>query len=195
MPKVPIIKYSFYVSLILALTSCTLFQKRQILSSDCKKDAIKKLKKLNKTLRISGDGVYSYLHNEVDVPDGFETIFWERKIGRDYAVSIQLSDTLAMQYLLLPIALQNILYNDCEESINKEELVATFGPPTYIAKSLLAHAKQSYVYSFNKPDQGHCFHKEYMGNVAYQDCLSITIDVDSKGRVVELNTSSFDIGQ
>lgn len=163
--------------------------------SDCKKESLKKLKKIKKYFQATQDGVYTYLYKDVPVPKGFETIFWERKIGREYAVSIQLSDTVSMQFLQLPLSLQDIVYGDCDSAVLEEELVAHLGPPTYISKSLLPNAKQSYVYSFNKPKQKKCFHGEYMGNVAYQDCLSIIMDVDARGRVVELNTSSFELGQ
>ena len=178
-----------------SFAACSLIQNKISSSSDCKKESLKKLKKLKKYFKSTQDGVYTYLHKEVPIPPGFETIFWERKIGRDYAVSIQITDTLQMQYLQLPLSLQDIVYGDCDTAVLKEELVAYLGPPTYISKSLLPHAKQSYVYSFNRPKQKNCFHGEFMGNVAYQDCLSIIMDVDSNGRVVELNTSSFEVGQ
>ena len=181
--------------MLFCLGSCTLVQNRTNDISDCKKESLKKLKKLRKYFSSTQSGVYTYLYKEVPVPKEFETIFWERKIGRDYAVSIQITDTLSMQFLQLPLSLQDIVYGDCESAVLKEELVAHLGPPTYISKSMLPHAKQSYVYSFNKPEQKDCFHGEFMGNVAYQDCLSIIMDVDSKGRIVELNTSSFEVGQ
>jgi len=159
---------------------------------DCKKIVIKELKRLSKLIiSPEQEGVYTYLHNEVSVPDGFETIFWERKIGRDYAVPVQLYDTTAMQFLLLPLSLQKLVYGDCEAYILKEELVSIVGEPSYISKSFLPNAKQTYIYSFNHPDRNDCYHGEYMGQVAYQDCLSISMDIDSRGRVVELNTSSF----
>ncbi len=185
--------YLFILSFTLTLVSCTLLQKKDTSISDCKKDSIKKLKRIKKTFTPAADGVYTYLNDEVEVPDGFETIYWERKIGRDYAVSIRLSDTLSMQYLLLPISLQSIIYGECDDPLSSEELIASFGPPTYIDKSLLPNAKETYVYSFNKPDQEKCFHGEFMGNVAYQDCLSIRLDINNKGQVVELNTSLFEI--
>lgn len=194
----PIIRVPIFLiltTLLLSLAACTLLQNKTVDSSDCKKESLKKLKKLKKYFHSTNGGVYTYLYQDVSVPKGFETIFWERKIGREYAVSIQLSDTMAMQFLQLPLSLQDIIYGECDNAILEEELISHLGPPTYTSKSLLPNAKQSLVYSFNKPEQNDCFHGEYMGNVAYQDCLSITMDIDSRGRVVELNTSSFDVGQ
>ncbi len=195
LPSLPKSKFLLLFILLLGLSSCTLLPKKPIDYSECKKDSQKKLKKIKKYFQATQDGVYTYLYQNVPVPKGFETIFWERKIGREYAVSIQLTDTLAMQFLQLPLSLQDIIYGDCDTAISKEDLVSYLGPPTYISKSLLPNAKDSYVYSFNRPDQKNCFHGEFMGNVAYQDCLSIIMDVDSKGRVVELNTSSFELKQ
>jgi len=161
-------------------------------TDDCKKYAVKELKRLGKFISPPAKGgIYTYLHQDVEVPKGFETIFWERKIGRDYAVSVQLYDTTAMQFLQLSLSLQNIVYGDCDGSLLKEDLISHIGEPSYKSKSFLQNAKQNYTYSFNHPDRTDCYHGEYMGQVAYQDCLSISMDIDSRGRVVELNTSSF----
>ena len=176
------------------LASCAFFPSSINGTQDCKKESIKKLKKLKKHLsEPQYGGVYNYLYKTVDVPPGFETIFWERKINREYAVSIQLSDTTAMQFLQLPLALQELVYSDCDTPILESELTAFLGPPTFVSKSFLPNAKQSLTYSFNHPSGEACFHDQYMGNVAYQACLSITLDVDNRGRVVELNTSSFEL--
>jgi len=141
----------------------------------------------------SEGGVYTYLYNDVRVPDSFETIFWERKIGRDYGFTVQVEDTIKMQFLQLALGLQNIVYAECFQSLNKSDLDAYFGKPTFISKSLLSHAKTSYNYSFNYPGGVSCYHGEYMGNVAYQACLSIVMEIDNKDQVVELNTSEFDL--
>ena len=194
-PRMPITKFIVATILLISLGTCTIWKDKIGSGADCKKESLRKLKKLKRYFQSTEDGVYTYLHEEVPVPKGFETIFWERKIGREYAVSIQITDTLEMQFLQLPLSLQDIIYGDCDAAVLKEELISHLGPPTYISKSMLPHAKQSFVYSFNKPRQRSCFHGEYMGNVAYQDCLSIILDVDNKGRVVELNTSSFQVGQ
>jgi len=98
-----------------------------------------------------------------------------------------------MQFLQLALSLQNIIYGECSESITNSDLNTYFGKPTFESKSLLDHAKTSYNYSFNRPDQSSCYHGEYMGNVAYQECLTIIMEIDNRGHVVELNTSSFDL--
>ena len=185
------ITYLFTSLPLLSICACSVLQSKTDKRSLCEKESVKKLKKIKKHLSATQDGVYNYLYDQVSVPHGFETIFWERKIGRDYAVSIQITDTLSMQFLQLPLSLQEIIYGECDGKVNKDDLLSHFGPPTYISKSMLPHAKHSYVYSFNKPDQIKCYHEEYMGNVAYQDCLSIILELDNMGRVVELNSSSF----
>jgi len=162
--------------------------------SACKKEAIKELKYWNKYLTTPSEGgIYTYLYSEVEVPDAFETIFWERKIGRNYGVTVQVEDTTSMQFLKLALALQNIVYTDCIDPITRSDLEEYFGKPTFVTKSFLAHAKTSYNYSFNHPDGNSCYHGEYMGNVAYQACLTIIMEIDNKDKVVELNTSSFEI--
>ncbi len=178
------------------LGSCALLQKKVATDLDCKKETLKELKKLKKYLSPPGDGgVYTYLYEEVTVPNSFETIFWERKIGRDYGVTVQLYDTTAMQFLQLVISLQDIVYSDCELPILKSELEDNFGPPSYVSKSMLPHAKQTYNYSFNHPREKDCYHGEYMGDVAYQECLYISMEIDNKGQVVELNTTAFEVSE
>jgi hypothetical protein len=187
--------YAYYLVLfIFGFGSCAILRSDVSRQSTCKKESIKELKRWGKYLTPpSESGVYTYLYKEVKVPDAFETIFWERKIGRDYGLTVQVSDTTRMQFLQLALGLQNILYSDCIETISKSELEEYFGKPTFTTRSFLAHAKTSYNYSFNYPDGNSCYHGEYMGNVAYQACLTISMEIDSKDQVVELNTSSFEI--
>lgn len=162
--------------------------------SSCKKESIKELKRWSKYLTPPSEGgIYTYLYNEVKVPDAFETIFWERKIGKEYGVTVQVEDTTSMQFLQLALALQNIVYTDCSESISKSELEEYFGKPTFVTKSFLAHAKTSYNYSFNYPNGNSCYHGEYMGNVAYQACLTMIMEINNKDQVIELNTTAFEI--
>lgn len=188
-------RYSFYIILFsFSLVSCFSIKQKIGNFTNCKKESIKELKRLNKLLIPHDEGgVYTYLHQNVTVPDAFETIFWERKIGKDYGVTVQLEDTTSMQYFQLALSLQNIIYNECSDPITKTDLDTYFGKPTFISKSFLAHAKTSYNYSFNHPGEASCYHGEYMGNVAYQECLTIIMEIDNKGMVVELNTSSFDL--
>lgn len=176
------------------ISSCTLLRKSATPEVDCKKESIKELKRLKKYLgEPSEGGVYTYKYADVEVPNSFETIFWERKIGRDYAVTVQLYDTTAMQFLQLALSLQNIIYSDCELPVLKEDLETNFGFPSYVSKSMLSHAKETYKYSFNHPYEKDCYHGNFMGEVAYQECLYIDIEINNRGQVVELNTTSFDI--
>ncbi len=184
----------YIIVFCVSLGSCITLHQKKTTDAACKKESVKELKRLKKYLSTSSEGgIYNYNHKEVQVPDAFETIFWERKIGRDYGVTIQLEDTTSMQYLQLALSLQDIIYGDCSESITKSDLDIYFGKPTFVTKSFLANAKTSYNYSFNPPNSVSCYHGEYMGNVAYQECLTIIMEIDSKGQVVELNTSSFDL--
>jgi len=188
-------RYAFYFVLVVCgLGSCVSLQKDASKQNTCKKESIKELKRWSKYLTTPREGgVYTYLYKEVKVPDAFETIFWERKIGRDYGVNVLVEDTTQMQFLQLALALQNIVYADCPVSITKSDLEEFLGKPTFISKSFLAHAKTSFNYSFNHPSEQSCYHGEYMGNVAYQACLTISIEINNKDQVVELNTSEFDL--
>lgn len=192
-----LIKNIWFIFLLCSLlASCALLQQKEISQSDCKKNAIKELKRLKKYLQPEEVGkAYTYLYQQVKVPDAFETIFWERKLGREFGINVQLVDTTEMQYLQLVLSLQDIIYSDCAYPILKDELELYFGEPTFETPSFLEHASISYHYSFNLPNSGNCYHGEYMGNVAYQDCLSLILEINNKNELVEINSSSFDVSQ
>jgi len=186
----------YIIFICVSLGSCLSLHQKKASDSTCKKESVKELRRLKKYLSSSPEGgIYNYNHKAVQVPDAFETIFWERKIGRDYGVTVQIEDTTSMQYMQLALSLQDLVYGDCFESITKSDLDTYFGKPTFVTNSFLAYAKTSYNYSFNPPSGTSCYHGEYMGNVAYQECLTIIMEIDSKGHVVELNTSSFDLSK